>query len=739
MNTDVQEVNFHDDIAILPIAKWLNYAAGCDASVFVALPLIQRGSVWKPKQIIDLWDTLLRGMPLGSLIYSPMGAGINVRKIGENNMIPTPESGTIGLIDGQQRTLAMLIAWSEAGKNMDRRIWVDFADKAGDEHLFRLHVTTKNQPFGFQKASPNTKLALADRRDARTAFIQTHSIEKPTREELFEKAKPYDSKSPLDLRELIELWREHEGDKVVWGKQIEGKLEQHDGDESSTITPEQVKVRIGKFADALQRLFKLKIPLIKIDSGTFSSDETDRSDLNNETIDPPLAVLFKRIGTGGTPLSDADYVYSVIKHRIPETYALVEELHGGHNIASLLSATDLVMTAVRLAAAENEKPLTDWESPTKQNFHSLIKHDIDGDGFLNDRFLPLIKKGTQDTLNDAFISLTALLTYHKEDNKHGLPPYAFPLLNRPLVQVLVRWIRCVQQNKPNDLNVVLRQSREEVLRFVMYWQLCVTDPRKASLVAYKQLPSADTAFPGKEIYRALLEARVAISILAPETIKRTKPDVVCSSGSSALRGWKRFNIEQTTDDMKRVVYLYQRWWGNNSNRYEHHLLLWLQRETVAEFEGSPVAGREEDTPYDYDHICPANHWGNWTGATGEDRLIDFLAKDGDGAGHRYVGNSIGNIRVWDSSKNRGDGKDAPSKKLAFNIPIERDELLKQSAIGPSQIEGWESCSEGERSWNKDRVKAFQQVVEQRAFALYESFYKDLDFSVWPEKFLESTE
>ena len=738
MKTETQEVNFNDDITIIPLTNWLDYAAGCDASVFVALPLIQRGSVWKPKQIIDLWDTLLRGMPLGSLIYSPMEAGVDVRKIGENNMIETPDSGAIGLIDGQQRTLAMLIAWSKAGKKMDRRIWVDFADKSGDEHLFRLHVTTKNQPFGFQKALPNAKLALGDRRNARIKFSETHSIEKPTQEELFYKAKPYDSKSPLDLRELIELWRDHKGDKVVWVKQIEGKFEQLNEDKLSISAPDQVKARIGKFADALERFFKLKIPLIKVDSGIFSSDEIDHSDHNNETIDPPLAVLFKRIGTGGTPLSDADYVYSVIKHRIPETYTLVEELHGGHNIASLLSATDLVMTAVRLAAAENEKPLTDWESPTKQNFHSLIRHDIEGNGFLNDRFLPLIKKDTINTLKDAFISLTALLTYHKEDNKHGLPPYAFPLLNRPLVQVLVRWIRCIQLNNFNDLNGVLSQSREEVLRFVMHWQLCVTDPRKASLVAYKQLQNSDSGFPGKEIYRALLEARVAIPILAPEAIKRIKPDVACSSGSSLLRGWKRFDIQQTTDDMKCVVSLYQRWWGNNSNRYEHPLLLWLQRETVAKFEGSPVAGREEDTPYDYDHICPANHWGNWTGSTGEDRLIDFLAKDGDGGGHRYIGNSIGNIRVWDSSKNRGDGSDAPSEKLEFANESERDKLLEQSVIDPSQMEGWKTCSRGERSWNEVRVQAFQQVVEQRAFTLYENFYKDLDFSVWPEKFPETT-
>jgi Protein of unknown function DUF262 len=207
MIVEIHSVNFNDDIAICSLSKWLDYASGFDESVFVALPLIQRGSVWKPKQIIDLWNTLLRGMPLGSMMFSPMPAGIEVRKIDKNTMEKTP-SGAIGLIDGQQRTLAMLIAW-KIGESMDRRIWVDFADKPSVEHLFRLHITTKNQPFGFQKASPNSKLSLSDRRKALTAFIEktgkTDITYKPSRDELFIQAKPFDSKYPLDLFSITRL------------------------------------------------------------------------------------------------------------------------------------------------------------------------------------------------------------------------------------------------------------------------------------------------------------------------------------------------------------------------------------------------------------------------------------------------------------------------------------------------------------------------------------------------------
>jgi hypothetical protein len=726
MDSVTNDVRLDQDIEILPLEKWLDYASGIDESVYVALPVIQRGSVWKPKQIIDLWDSLLRGMPMGSLMYSPMPADILVRKVG-GQVLEKSKAGTIGLIDGQQRTLAMLIAWNHAGERMDRRIWVDFSDKPGDENLFRFHVTTKNQPFGFQKASPSTKLPMGERRDARLKFEATHGAVDLSQEFLFENASPHHSKCPLEVRVLIELWRVLKGNSALWIQHVQQMVQRFDSAKLSTAEQTQIHSTISRFASALERMFQLNVPLIKVDLDFFSGD--DAAVATDESNDPPLAILFKRIGTGGTPLSDADYVYSVIKHRIPETYTLVEELHRPGNIARLLSATDVVMTAVRLGAAEfsgsASKPLTDWESPNKQDFHRLIKHP----GFLIDGFLPLIKT---TALTQAFDALGILLEYERDTNPNGIPSHAFPLLNRPLVQVLLRWIRIAQRSHPVDLSAVLSKSRSDVLRFVMYWQLCVTDPRKASLLAWEVLASTkpETGFPDCDMYRIFLDKKVAVPVVSPAWIKKTKRDVAFSpTDLSRLRGWTRFDTRQATTAEKLVIDFYQRWWGNGRT-YVHPLLLWLQRDTVSGFEGSPVAGRDEDTPYDYDHICPANHWGNWTGEKGADRLINFLV-DGDGNGHWRVGNSIGNMRVWQSEKNRSDGAAAPSKKLELDNLETRSALRAQSSIDATQIAGWKDCS-GERSWNDARVKAFQQVVEQRAFALYERFYTELGFSEWPE-------
>jgi hypothetical protein len=752
MSTETKRLPFEtdDDIEIVRLEKWLDYASGYDPTVSVALPLIQRSSVWKPKQIIDLWDTLLRGMPLGSLMYGHMPVDMSAVGLVDKNLIETPKSGTIGLIDGQQRTLSMLIAWTKSGKQMDRRIWVDFADTPTDEYLFRLHVTTKNQPFGFQKSAPFAKLSLGERNDARLKFC--NKDKELSQRFLFKKAMPYHSNLPLDLRVLVECWRNLGSVKIAWITEVERMLENLAQVQKDQITESlethaskvemklaQAKKKIPEFADALERLFKLQIPLLKVDPNFFEVRDNDLSD-------PPLAILFKRIGTGGTDLTNEDYVYSVIKHRLPSAYKLVTDLHKAENIniSRLLSATDLVMTAVRLIAAEHKPSMTDWETPTKQNFHSLIKKGNSKEDFLEDSFLKLIKDGG---LGAAFLLLSELIGYEETNNPNGLPPHALPLLNRPLVQVLLRWIRTLQLSKPVNLNATLSESRAELLRFVMYWQLCVTDPKKASELAFMQLKEFSIKFPGKAIYQVLLDKKVAIPIISPSTIKEIKEDVAFSTDltkfdPTRLRGWKRFEVQQTSDDeVRSVISLYQRWWGNGN--YVHPILLWLQREYVAKFKSSPIAGRDEDTPYDYDHICPANHWNNWTGSSkAADSLMHFLAEEKNG-GHWRTGNSIGNVRIWNSSENRHDGDDAPSIKLKlkdeFKDESKKIELLKYSAICQSQIDGWKNCSrekldgkDDRRSWNPARVQAFQDVVEQRAFALYISFYKSLSFSEWPE-------
>lgn len=146
---------FKQGIRVVKVTDWLGWAI-CEETKaekwIIVLPMIQRGSVWNPHQVIDLWDTILRGMPFGGLMASHIRASTEGSKIQffrplDRKLIQLPEGGGLSLIDGQQRTLAMLIAWPAVGTQMDRRLWVDFGedDKTAHQnfdHLLRFHLTT---------------------------------------------------------------------------------------------------------------------------------------------------------------------------------------------------------------------------------------------------------------------------------------------------------------------------------------------------------------------------------------------------------------------------------------------------------------------------------------------------------------------------------------------------------------------------------------------------------------------
>lgn len=744
---------FQSDVRVEKLAKWLDWAGELDKSVFVALPMIQRGSVWKPGQIIDLWDSLLQSMPIGSLMISELEPNTPVRRQGEKKFEPVPAGGGLGLVDGQQRTLAMLAAWPEM--KMDRRIWVDFADVPTAGHLLALRVTSTNHPFGFRRDDPSAKLSLDDRRKALAyhehgLFSRQDDAEKPPA--TVENTWPFSHTPclPIDLRWLIKTWR---SDPALWEEAVLKEIELIKTiSEASSIDKidaihanaklvkcnwpmGDVSKRIGDLRQALTRLFQMELPLIRVDNRFFDITIDD----NNE---PPLAVLFKRIGTGGTRLSDADYVYSIIKHLHPKTYDLVESLYesksGAHNVASLLNATDLVMSAVRLAAVNWEhsdgKPFPDKESPSKPDFHKLLKR---GD-FLKERFLPLIEATSsgKSPIVVYFDQVQNCLEYDQRKNDIGLPLHLFPHIGRPLVQVLLRIAQTDYLEKVDG--ELLLERRYDMVRLVLFWMVAVNDPKKASELAYQvikhtfDLPPKERVPYGKAICIKLIEEGGAVKLIYPSLIKQ-RVGLATSSNPELLSSDVRFTPAGSETDYKSVYEFYRRWWQPWT--YRHPMLLWLQREHVATMVGNPMAGRDEDTPYDYDHILPSSHWGNWQG-TG------FPPSFGNGKIY-VVGNGIGNVRVWDSSSNRRDGDVAPDCKLKLrdevgavplSLPTSKD-LLRWSAISDLEEhkKSWRDCSKGDadkKNWDLHRVSAFQTASESRAFHLYERYFSEPNFADW---------
>ena len=183
--------------------------------------------------------------------------------------------------------------------------------------------------------------------------------------------------------------------------------------------------------------------------------------------------------------------------------------------------------------------------------------------------------------------------------------------------------------------------------------------------------------------------------------------------------WKdRFECKDSAQDC------FLKWWHSKGK-----ILIWIQRSYLFErFDNyDPSSGRDDDKPYDLDHICPRNTWMNSINEGrngGDDKSVIKSAYEG-----RYVlGNGIGNLWWIDSRVNRGLGDISIEQKLQ-NYEL-KDVITK--AFDVPSLQQWFAASVEGNEWNAVARDAFQRAVEERTLWLYERFFCDLGFEKWLE-------
>lgn len=455
----------------------------------------------------------------------------------------------------------------------------------------------------------------------------------------------------------------------------------------------------------------------------------------NGTQDHPLEILYTRIGTGGTVLSGEEHIFSLIKYRWPQAHDSVYKLYLNRNIGQILKPTEIVMTAVRLARADLH--VDDMPKPRVTDFRRWLQEGASAlqQSPLLERLQAFVTPPDlgPSRLQAAFECFRGLIDYRPKNALEdlGLPKVFVPHLNLPAIQVVLRWI---------DLNwgcdaAFFQSSRRDILRFLLFWHIAVHNEDASSNAVFKdvfkELKRGDN-FPGRSMYGVLTKGdgkrgqSFAYCLPDPQTLR-----AALGEKRGRLRDWaERFNPEP----------FLQRWW------FKKELLLWLQRQWIDPWLDNydPLAGRDEDRPYDYDHILPRDHWLYYS-LDGE--FSDTEARQRFDRYRDLLGNSIGNYRVWLSRLNRSDGPAAPSSKLYLeanpsdllpdgdwpkNLKTVAD-LRAASIIGTDDKDLWIKASGDDndpKRWSYDRVEAFQTAVEKRVAWLYERFYNELAFDLW---------
>ncbi len=691
----------------------------------IGLPPIQRTSVWRPRQVVDLWNSLMRGLPIGLfyLVKQNQGERPVATLAGQTKRIELPG---YDLLDGQQRIRALLLGTTDISEER-RCLWVDLS-KVDESQLPLLRITSKGQPFGYDTKTGN-KLSLEERKKARENLEKDGKIlhKDGTRsaydrelfdEEVTQSGKLFSSQPPLPyggdsdytfkLHELLIAWRKggprtsDEGVAIL--RSVAGSVPAHEA--------------LMRLHEVFERIRNAEVALLCVNPDNFLCGRED------------LLPLFDRIGAGGTPLSMEERLYSIYKYRYPYIRDAVNKIH--KRAGRILSPTKIAATAIRIAYAQTSKERNDM--PDVAAFSRMM-----GDGQekeFNDGLKRLIPPESQDgnapaTLLFSFQTIKNLLSYNEGAGHFWIPDVLLASLPPELWQVLAFW--AVTHPKPENI----ARSREEAVRFALFWHLCVSSNEKAARWAFVAIKESEggSDFPGEALYWRFIgngDDHCAHELIPSEEFKRM---LFCSE--KEISSW-RTDRERFVDEHGNRKVLLSDWWWHGKK-----LLPWLQRDYIHHTfpDYVPLDDHEDNVPYDIDHLCPAKDWGdNWWNL--KKRLVGlgqnliekvYCCRD-------VVGGGIGNLRLIELSQNRKDQDDDVSGKMRFILggdqpPQAADaKSMADSAFNPDHREVWKrvsrDCLIPDRKWDEDRLKAFQKAVELRAAWLYQRFYQDLDYEQW---------
>lgn len=333
----------------------------------VDLPIVQRGFVWKPKQIEDLWDSILRGYPIGSFLMQQSGDKFD-------------------LLDGQQRATSIMLGfvnpyssnnssnvWSDRTNRLHPNIWIDIDDKSAMplSNKYSVRVTTMPHPWGYQAVKNNTVLSVPDRRNALSLFRKNED----NKNKIYTKFSshtvfPYDSSMPVPLSILIASKNVEEVMENL--KVLPSHIQTKQNSDQFMNLEAYINLLNTTFKANLENIFNL-VQLRISDKGTKVNYDIVQNEIINESInnsdsqqDP---TLFVRVNSSGTTLGGDDLIYSIYKSLYPSSKRLIE------SIGSSFAPEKLIIS---LASRLSYTSVNDFKFPdrmTVQRFQQLIATD----------------------------------------------------------------------------------------------------------------------------------------------------------------------------------------------------------------------------------------------------------------------------------------------------------------------------------------------------------------------------
>lgn len=341
----------------------------------IQLPTLQRGFVWKPHQMEALWDSILRGYPVGSLLMSKDAAN------------------TKYLLDGQQRCTTIALGFQNPIKSNNSgmlnikkenipSVWIDLKPLEANQNglKFGVRVLTRSHPWGYRLNEHTKRLSTADQRNALEYFRTKSNDPSIGFSQLDSKLRsPWDAYFPVPLALLLETEKNElksNLERTLIGVETKyGKCNYKNVEDSW----------IDEIYKGIERAKSLLLPEIVVDKGSIEEKE-------NNIATAEDAVLFLRLNSTGTRISGQELMYSLLKASFPQSKELVEEI--GLNFLAPSTVVNLFVRFVKMKRA-NFKSFE--RTMSLQDFRKLLSEE----GFKEDLEKLILNKKAKELMDTA--------------------------------------------------------------------------------------------------------------------------------------------------------------------------------------------------------------------------------------------------------------------------------------------------------------------------------------------------
>lgn len=649
----------------------------------VSIPAIQRGLVWKPQQVELLWDSILRQFPIGSFTLSASR---------EKN------ESSYSLLDGQQRWNAISLGYGSVFEDYSSArsiLWFDLKpediwDLNKTTRKFFVRATTKAHPWGYEANDECSRFNTAQKREAlKQLRIEGENICK--KDIILSETYPIKAGLPLPLFWFLEAGENSNGDRNKFIGIIKNKIEENKNNHyfrlKEDIIPDDNL--IAKYQSVFEAVAQYRVPTIYLEQRIIDNESESDTTVDNGTL-TDIEILFARIGTGGTQITQNELIYSAIKAYWPSD--IKEE---NDNLADkYMPSFSLISLAFRLALSSNETGgLSNALSVKKVR---QIATDNNSDEYKS--ICKLYKKtnGNKSELENILELVDAWLTKDERGNRY-IPAVLRTSIARTSPDVYLLLMSIAKRIIEEDIVTTYKDTiLIRAAAFYLHWMVDKGTRGRTAFALFKNLMGAPKDNWSGAIKTALMEIYVqqnAIPLILPEDFNRLLGEEAWTD--SGWRIWK--------DDSSSKPW-WPLWCKVSSDR---EVLLYAQREYICEqFPNYDPAKADlwEDynRPWDFDHIIP------------QDWIYQYKARR-----HKYSDyccnwkDNNGNMAAIPFEKNRSKSNVADWKEYIDH----QKQLLADEEIGKYVELFHPNLTEKE-----DEANNFAQKTFKRLCKIYEEMY-----------------